>query len=295
MADRLSAIKSKIAQRSVEHRQRNAAPDPPVPFRDVSLEQMMEARLHALQREIETKQPKATPRALPRLPDADFTALVERTTALSQFHDAKATLDASLHVVHSKVQRADDVAENLRDQVEALYQLTPELDFDARALRWRSIVATRTESRLLRADADAALHAFAHTELRNPYSHLTTLTDDDTPSTSLPPATRDVWLIGRRGIEVNSDTVVYYGAYLPSPSDAGDNDARPLDGLRWLACSAIAAEPSPTVSFRKGTVEAWDVVGAGVEKVNGIYVLSGRFEHANKYTSVAGLELFRKR
>ncbi|OQR98997.1 hypothetical protein ACHHYP_07335 [Achlya hypogyna] len=288
----------------MEHRQRNATPDAPIPFVDANLEQIMESRLLELQRDVEARQAKVIPRVLPRLPEAEFCALVDRTSALVDFTQSKAILTNIESVVQAKVERADAVAEDLREKVEDLYQLTPELDFDARALRWRAIVATRTQSEVLRKEADAALLAFERTELRHPYSELTALpTFCEAPVPNNVIATRDVWLIGRRGTEVNSDSVVYYGAYLPtSPNGSGSNnsplpgaDERPLDDLRWLTCSAAAAEPSPVVSFRKGTVEAWDVRGAGMELANGIYVLSGRFEHANKYTSVAGLELFRKR
>ncbi|OQR95695.1 myosin [Thraustotheca clavata] len=293
MSARLNAIKGKILQRSVEHKQRNFVAENPVPFVNLNVEQIMEMKLHDLQRNMEQNRPKIAPRALPGLEESEFAALKERTSALSHFQLEKSHLNDEEKVVRTKVERADDVSEDLRCQVVELHQLTPILDFDARALRWRAIVATRTKSEQLRREAEASEKDFVHKDITNPYEVYTTLPKATEAAMDSSQAPRDVWLIGRRGIESKSDSVVYYGAYLPSKNVA-ESLEKPVDGLRWLACSAKALEPAPTVSFRRGTVESWDVAGAGVDMINGIYVLSGRFEHANKYTSVAGFELFRK-
>ncbi|RHY27999.1 hypothetical protein DYB32_006341 [Aphanomyces invadans] len=210
----------------------------------------------------------------------------------------------------------DRAAEKLKDQAMELIHNGLNYCFDDRALLWRSIVATRTESENLRHDANETIR-FLHlrrillhhdmssstleqTKLVDPYARFKTLVFPETHTSdsnmAAEPTECDVWLIGRRGViettEENSDTILYYGAYFEVTDSVHDS---PKDGMRWLPCSDHAVEPPPVVQHKRATVDSWIVSGAGVAAVNGIYVLSGKYEGASKYTSIMGLELFRKR
>ncbi|ETW08615.1 hypothetical protein H310_01156 [Aphanomyces invadans] len=297
----MQAIKAQLHQRQQDHARRNGQHEKVTPQ---SLEQLMEAKLLALRKEQELQQTmnpkKDLPRSLPELPPAEFQALVDRTTALKHYAKERHHLEIAERTANEKVAAADAVAEKLKDQAMELIHNGLNYCFDDRALLWRSIVATRTESENLRHDANETISTLEQTKLVDPYARFKTLVFPETHTSdsnmAAEPTECDVWLIGRRGViettEENSDTILYYGAYFEVTDGVHDS---PKDGMRWLPCSDHAVEPAPVVQHKRATVDSWIVSGAGVAAVNGIYVLSGKYEGASKYTSIMGLELFRKR
>ncbi|RHY98135.1 hypothetical protein DYB35_007489 [Aphanomyces astaci] len=293
-------IKAQLHQRQIDHAQRNATkPDKPT---SQSLEQLMEAKLMQLRKEQELQlsmhPKKDLPRALPGLPATEFQALADRTSAFEHYANEKHHWEDAQRTAKAKEAAADAMAETLKNKAMDLINNGLNLCFDDRALLWRSIVATRTESETLRHDADATISTLEQTKLAHPYEHFNTLALPEVSATdgSISPAQCDVWLLGRRGIietaEKNSDTVLFYGAYFEASDEQHDT---PKNDMRWLPCSDHAVDPAPVVLHKRATVDSWIVSGAGLSEVNGVYVLSGKYDGASKYTSVMGIELFRKR
>ncbi|KAG9416405.1 hypothetical protein AC1031_000809 [Aphanomyces cochlioides] len=297
VADRLQTIKSQLLQRQIEHAQRTAPIKTQAPK---TLEQIMESKLLQMQKEqernVHLNAKREIPRELPRLPSAEFNELVSRTNAFEQFVNGQHNSQQAEQQILDEVNAADKISEQLKDQMIDLATRGPNLCFDDRAALWQAIVATRNRSVQLRQDAETSLRTLEHTKLDNPYTPYSYLAVPETGSVAIATLTCDVWLLGRRGIiesaEHNTDTVIYYGAYFQSDVSSR---SKPVDGLRWLPCSDLAIEPAPIVQYKPATVESWSVSGAGLADVNGVYVLSGQFDGANKYTSVLGIELFRKR
>ncbi|KAH9107002.1 hypothetical protein AeMF1_017571 [Aphanomyces euteiches] len=297
VADRLQTIKSQLLQRQIEHDQRTAPIKTQAPK---TLEQLMESKLLQMQKEqernVHLNAKREIPRELPGLPSAEFNELVSRTNAFEQFVNRQHNSQQAEQRILDEVYAADKMSEQLKDQMIDLTTRGPNLCFDDRAALWQAIVATRNRSVQLRQDAETSLRTLEHTKLDNPYAPYSYLAVPETGSVATATLTCDVWLLGRRGIiesaEHNTDTVIYYGAYFQSDVSSR---SKPLDGLRWLPCSDLAIEPAPIVQYKPATVESWSVSGAGLADVNGVYVLSGQFDGANKYTSVLGIELFRKR